>query len=130
VIEGKHILFINATDAACVAGPGLLEQYGHRVDAVAGTAAGLERLESGTYDIVIVQASPQTESWRVCERIRRYSGRPLIVISPNADADACVRAISAGADFFLRKSCGPMELIARVSSLLQRQPQQPEPAVS
>jgi DNA-binding response OmpR family regulator len=130
VSEAKNILFINTTDAAGIAGPDMLARSGHRVDTAEGTAAGLERLASDSYDVVIVQASPETESWRVCERIRRYSGRPLIVISPNADANACVRAIGAGADFFLRKPCGPLELIARVGSLLQRQPRQPQPAAS
>ena len=129
MIEGKRILIINS-NAAGIPGAAALAHSGAHVDTAEGSAAGLERLGSAGYDIVIVQAGPGTESWQLCERIRRHYGMPLIVISPNADAEACVRAIDAGADFFLRKTCGPLELLARVRLLLQRLPRQPEPAVS
>jgi len=47
---------------------------------------------------------------------------PIIVISPNASTETCVKAINAGADYFMRKPFGPLELLARIRSLLQRVP--------
>lgn len=131
MIKGKKILVIS-TAATAMPVPGPLERAGCLIDEVADAAEGLEKLERGGHDAVILQAAPDNESWILCERIRRLSPSPLVVISPRADADACVRAISAGADFFLRKPCGPLELIARIRSLFtRRQTQgQPEPAVS
>ena len=81
---------------------------------------GLSHLEGQVYDIIIVLESPAVESWTICERIRALTGIPLIVISLNASTETCVRAINAGADCFLRKSFGPLEFLARINSLLQR----------
>lgn len=102
--------------------PELLIQGGYRVDAVQDADAGLWQLDNRVYDIVIVLESPLVESWQLCARIRHRTGIPLIVISPRASTETCVRAIDAGADYFLRKPFGPLEFLARVKSLLQRTP--------
>jgi DNA-binding response OmpR family regulator len=93
---------------------------GYSVDLVHDVEEGLSHLEGQAYDIIIVLESPAVESWAICERIRALTGIPLIVISLNASSETCVRAINAGADCFFRKSFGPLELLARISSLLQR----------
>ncbi len=101
-------------------GSKLLIKEGYRVDTVHNSEAGLQQLDTQAYDIIIVQESQEAESWRLCEKIRQLSGIPLIVISKNASTDTCVKAINAGADYFLRKPFSPLELIARVQSLLHR----------
>ena len=101
----------------------LLTREGYRVDTVHDVGAGLQYLHARAYDIIILQENPEAESWQLCEEIRRLSGIPLIVISRNASTEICVRAINAGADYFLRKPFGPLEFIARVQSLLQRMAQ-------
>ena len=106
----------------------LLIKEGYDVHMVPSSNAGLQQLDAQDYDLIIVQESPEAQSWQLCEKIRHLSGMPLIVISPNASADTCVKAINAGADYFLRKPFGPLEFIARVQSLLQRTAQnQPAP---
>lgn len=57
-----------------------------------------------------------------CEKLRRSTSIPLIVISYEASTETCVKAINAGADYFMRKPFGPLELHARINSLLQRVP--------
>jgi DNA-binding response OmpR family regulator len=112
-------------------GAKLLIKEGYRVDTVHNSEAGLQQLDTQAYDVVIVQESHEAESWRLCEQIRHLSGIPLIVISKNASTDTCVKAINAGADYFLRKPLSPLELIARVQSLLYRAAlKQPAPASS
>ena len=98
----------------------LLIKEGYRVDVVHNSDAGLQQLDAQAHDIIIVEESPEAESWQLCEKVRRLSGMPLIVISIKASANTCVRAINAGADYFLRKPFGPLEFLARVQSLLQR----------
>jgi DNA-binding response OmpR family regulator len=101
-------------------GSKLLIKEGYRVDTVHGADAGLQQLDTQSYDIIIVQESNEAETWRLCEKIRHLSGIPLIVISKNASTDTCVKAINAGADYFLRKPFSSLELVARVQSLLYR----------
>jgi DNA-binding response OmpR family regulator len=115
----KKVLFINNI-RSLLAISGLLTRMGYEVELVHDTDAGISRLEKQAYDIVVLMEIPTIESWPSCERIRALTGSPLIVISLDATAEICVRAINAGADCFLRKSFGPLEFLARVSSLLQR----------
>lgn len=100
----------------------LLEKAGYGVDVVSGTEAGLQHLGSQDYDVIIALEHPAGESWRFCHKIRDITSIPLIIICPNASTETSVRTISAGADYFIRKPFGPLELLARVNSLLQRSP--------
>ena len=130
MVMNKKVLIIDNTVSHMTSYP-LLIKEGYEVDMVRNPNVGLRQLNVEAYDVIIVQESPEAESWRLCEKIRHLSGRPLIVISKNASTETSVKAINAGADYFIRKPFGPLELIARVQSLLQRTPlKQPEPIVS
>ena len=126
----KRILFINnVTNRSIV--PGFLASTGYRVDVAHNSITGLKRLDTEAYDVIIALESPDAESWQLCEKIRNLTGIPLIIISSHASPETCVRAINAGADYFMRKPFGPLELFARVNSLLQRTAsRQPVPLVS
>jgi DNA-binding response OmpR family regulator len=115
----KKVLFINNTRSLLLIS-GLLCRMGFEVDIVHSEDDGLFRLATGAYDAIIVQESPAMPSWTSCESIRELTRTPLIVISLNASTETCVRAINAGADYFLRKPFGPLEFLARINSLLQR----------
>jgi two-component system OmpR family response regulator len=116
---GKKVLFINNARSLLLI-PGLLSKLGYEVDLEHNVDTGLLKLGQQAYDIIILLESPAVESWTICERIRNLTYIPLIVISLNASTETCVRAINSGADYFLRKSFGPLELLARMNSLLQR----------
>lgn len=115
----KKVLFINNIRSLLLIS-GLLSKMGYEVDLVHSADAGLYKLVTEAYDLVVVLESPRVASWTICERIRSLSHVPLIVISLNASTETCVRAINAGADYFLRKPFGPLEFLARINSLLQR----------
>jgi DNA-binding response OmpR family regulator len=120
----KKVLFINNFRASYVI-PELLSQAGFAVQKAVGDDAALHDLERGAFDIIIAMESPNAPSYRLCEKIRSVTGTPIIVISPEAETEACVRAINAGADYFMRKPFGPLEFIARINSLLHRSARQP-----
>ena len=120
----KNILLI-ANSYVPSAGSGLLTREGYKIDMVNNTDVSLDQLNGGNYDIIIIQAGRETEDWQLCEQIRRLAALPLIVISTHASADISAKAIDAGADYFLRKPFGPMELNARIQSLLQHKTRRP-----
>ncbi len=117
----KKVLLINNINARPIT-PELLTRAGYSVDVVYDSAAGLRELDNQAHDVAIVQESPAAEIWQLCAKIRARTGIPLIVISPSASTETCVKAINAGADYFMRKHFGPLEFLARISSLLQRTP--------
>jgi DNA-binding response OmpR family regulator len=115
----RKILFIDNIGAVSPI-PGILAASDYVVDVAYGGETGLRRLDERNYHVVIVLESPAAESWRFCARIRRQTDMPLIVINFNASTETCVKAINVGADYFMRKPFGPLELLARVGSLFQR----------
>lgn len=117
----KKVLLINDLTARPII-PELLKKAGYGVDVVHDSDAGLRQLDNQAYDVVIMLESPAAESWQLCEKIRNLTDIPLIVISSSASTETCVKAINAGADYFIRKPFGPLEFLARVNSLLQRTP--------
>jgi DNA-binding response OmpR family regulator len=126
----KNILFINDYTATSIV-PDIVSQAGYGVDISLKLELALKHLDIPSYDLIILVESPYAESWTACENIRQSTALPLIVISTNASTETCVKAINAGADYFMRKPFGPMELLARINSILQRVSyHQPMPLVS
>lgn len=129
IIVMKRILFINNRKTPTIV-PRLLITAGFVVDTAHDIENGSQFSIADNYDLIIAVESPDAESWRLCQKIRRQTVKPLIIISTNASTETCVQAINAGADFFLRKSFGALELVARVNTLLQRSPRKVISAVS
>ena len=98
----------------------MLIQEGFRVEAVGFSESGLQRIKTRNYDVIIVRDPPGTDSWRLCGRIRNMTTTPIIVINSGATTETCAKTIDAGADFFLRKPIGVLELLARIKCLLLR----------
>jgi DNA-binding response OmpR family regulator len=121
VVIMKRILFLNNRDIPTII-PRLLISAGFAVNVARDIEDGLQLANTNNFDMIIVVENAGAESWRLCEKIRRQTVKPLIVISTNASTETCVKAINAGADFFLRKPFGALELLARVNVLLQRTP--------
>jgi DNA-binding response OmpR family regulator len=116
---GKKVLFINNVRSLLLISE-FLSRMGYEVDVVNNIEDGLSQLVNQVYDITIILESPSVDSGMICERIRDLTSIPLIIISLNASTETCVKAINAGADFFIKKSFGPQELLSRMYSLLQR----------
>jgi DNA-binding response OmpR family regulator len=117
----KRILFINNYTATSTI-PELIAGAGYRVDIALNPEAASRELETRNYDLAVLLENPYAPSWTTCEKIRQSTSIPLIVISYEASTETCVKAINAGADYFMRKPFGPLELHARINSLLQRVP--------
>jgi len=126
----KRVLVFNGSKSVSVI-PGLLASAGYEVTEVFEAENGLSRLDSHLHDLIVTLESADAESWVLCRKIRSITNSPIIVISSGASTENCVKAINAGADFFIRKPFGPMELMARINALFQRMPsRQPVPLVS
>ncbi|MFC2001496.1 response regulator transcription factor [Chloroflexota bacterium] len=117
-----NVLIIDNTSSAKT-NSSLLDEYGYSVDLVPNQEIGLQKLRGQTHDVVIVQEPTESKSWQLCENIRRMTSIPIIVISTNASIETSVKAIRAGADYFIRKPFGPLEFLGRIQSLLRRSQQ-------
>lgn len=104
-----------------------LVKHGFEVaDARSGDEA-LEKVESGRFDLVILDVNmPGTSGLETCQVLRSTSDMAIIMLTVrDAEADK-IKALDAGADDYITKPFSVPELLARVRAVLRRLPQSAE----
>ena len=82
---------------------------------------GIEILESGSFDIVILDINlPDINGFEVLNRIRSFSNVPIVILTVRGKEDDQARGLEMGADDYIVKPFRPRDLIARVNSVLRR----------
>lgn len=97
-----------------------LETY--TVDACDNGTAGLEALESGIYDLVILDVMlPGMNGFEIAKRARAAGIRtPILMLTARAELDDKVTGLDSGADDYLTKPFLTRELLARIRALTRR----------
>ncbi len=99
----------------------VLEGEGYQVTLVSDAGSAIAEVERGATDLVILDVSLGVEDGRmVLARIREMGDLPVIMISGKGDTADRVLGLRLGADDFLAKPFSPVELVARVESVLRR----------
>ena len=82
---------------------------------------GIELLESGSFDIVILDINlPDVDGFEALKRIRSFSNVPIIILTVRGGEEDQVRGLEMGADDYIVKPFNPRDVIARVNSVLRR----------
>jgi two-component system phosphate regulon response regulator PhoB len=99
----------------------VLEGEGYPVTAVPDAAGAVAEVEKGRTDLVVLDVSLGVDDGRmVLARIREMGDLPVILISGKGDTADRVLGLRLGADDFLTKPFSPVELVARVETVLRR----------
>ena len=99
-----------------------LELEDHEIHLAALGADGLKYLASHPVDLVVLDLMlPDLDGYRVLKEIREEHGNvPVLILSARAEELDKVRGFRLGADDYVTKPFGVMELLARVEALLRR----------
>ncbi|MEO8587288.1 MAG: response regulator transcription factor [Acidobacteriota bacterium] len=106
-----------------------LEIEGYAVDVASDGAAGVRRAREAAPDLVILDLMlPKLDGFRVLRALRdgAFAGPVLILTARGEEADK-VKGLKLGADDYVTKPFGLLELLARVEALLRRRPAAPGP---
>jgi two-component system alkaline phosphatase synthesis response regulator PhoP len=97
-----------------------LEGYEVEIAADGVTAAGRGR--EGTFDLIVLDVMlPGKDGFQVCRELRRAGVRtPILMLTAKAQEAEKVLGLELGADDYLTKPFGTLELRARIKALLRR----------
>lgn len=107
-----------------------LEYEGHTVVIAHTAVEGLARARQPGVDLVILDLMlPDGDGYRVLRDLRESGAQtPVLILSALGEETDKVRGFRFGADDYVTKPFGLMELVARVDALLRRARQRPAPA--
>jgi two-component system, OmpR family, phosphate regulon response regulator PhoB len=99
----------------------VLEGEGYTVIEARDAAGAIAEVEKGSVDLVVLDISLGEDDGRlVLAKIREMGDLPVIFISGKSDIADRVLGLRLGADDYLAKPFSPVELVARVESVLRR----------
>jgi len=101
-----------------------LEIEGYEVAVSGDGAAGLERARRSPPDLVILDLMlPKLDGFRVLKAIRQDAlAMPVLILTARGEEADKVRGLKLGADDYVTKPFGVLEILARVEALLRRSP--------
>jgi two-component system, OmpR family, response regulator MtrA len=116
-----HILVVDDDPELTEAVSWYLEAEGFEATRVADGAKALELFRTERPDAVIIDVMmPGMDGFALCRAIRSQSRVPVLMLSARDGEADKVRALNLGADDYVTKPFGAMELVARVKALLRR----------
>lgn len=99
----------------------ILPRAGFEVDTASDGEAALEIAGDTLYDLIILDLRlPGMDGVEVCRRLRKVSPIPILMLTGLDQELDKVLGLEAGADDYLTKPFGSLELLARVRALLRR----------
>ena len=102
----------------------LLAADGHKTAVAENGRLGMDALETGSYDLVLLDVMmPEMNGYEVLEAMKsssRFRAIPVIVLSALDEIGSVVRCIELGAEDYLPKPFDPVLLRARIGACLEK----------
>jgi two-component system, OmpR family, response regulator len=98
-----------------------LRKHGLRVETVADGRAMARALETGRFDLVVLDLMlPGEDGLSLCRHLRATSSLPVIMLTAVAEDTDRIVGLEIGADDYVTKPFNPRELLARIKAVLRR----------
>jgi len=94
---------------------------GYEAEVVYNGKDGIEELKNDDYDLLILDIMlPGLDGIEVCNRIRKFSEIPIIMVTAKDSTRDKVKGLDTGADDYITKPFEAEELMARIRAQLRR----------
>lgn len=98
-----------------------LRHAGYTVEEAASGPEALAAVQDKTYTLILLDIMmPEMSGWEVCERVRKISDIPVIMLTARDEISDKVKGLNIGADDYITKPFEKEEMLARVRALLRR----------
>jgi DNA-binding response OmpR family regulator len=98
-----------------------LRREGFQVIQAFDGLAALQRWADEKPDLIVLDVNlPKMDGFTVCQRIRKESDTPIILLTVRSEDDDIVYGLDLGADDYIAKPFSPRQLVARAHAVLRR----------
>lgn len=98
-----------------------LHRHGYQVRMVEDGEQALAHWRAEQPHLVLIQVDlPVLDGFAVCQRIRRASATPVILLAARPGEEDTIRGLDVGADDYLTKPISPLQLVERIRAVLRR----------
>ena len=81
----------------------------------------LSFLKEEMFDIVLIDIMmPEMNGWELCQKIRKDSDIPIIMVTAREQKEDIIKGLKLGADDYVTKPFDEAELLARIEAVLRR----------
>ena len=117
-----HVLIVEDNRDLAMGLRNNLEIEGYDVHLARDGEAGLEAARMGGVDLIVLDLMlPELDGFRVLHVLREEGNSvPVLILTARGEEADKVRGLKLGADDYVTKPFGLLELLARVESLLRR----------
>ena len=99
-----------------------INHEGYEAEVVYNGKDGIEKLKNEDFDLLILDIMlPGLDGIEVCNRIRKFSDIPIIMVTAKDSTKDKVEGLDTGADDYITKPFEAEELMARIRAQLRRE---------
>ena len=98
-----------------------LEKEGYVVKIVNDGVSAINAFKQENPDLTLLDIMiPKLDGWQVCREIRKFSGKPIIMLTAKGETFDKVLGLELGADDYVTKPFDTKEVVARIKAVLRR----------
>ena len=98
-----------------------LEKEGYTVSIVNDGESAVKSFGEIQPDLMLLDIMlPRLDGWQVCREVRKFSDKPIIMLTAKGDDMDKILGLEYGADDYITKPFGIMEFLSRVRAALRR----------
>lgn len=98
-----------------------LEKEGYTVKLVNDGVSAINAFKQEAPDLMMLDIMlPKLDGWQVCREIRKFSDKPIIMLTAKGETFDKVLGLELGADDYVTKPFDTKEIVARIKAVLRR----------
>lgn len=98
-----------------------LEKEGYAVKSVNDGVSAVNAFKQENPDLMILDIMlPKLDGWQVCREVRKFSDKPIIMLTAKGETFDKVLGLELGADDYMTKPFDTKEMVARIKAVLRR----------
>ena len=120
-MAAEKILVVDDDNNICELLRLYLEKEGYEVKTAGDGVEGINYFKMYEPDLVLLDIMlPKKDGWQVCREVRKFSDKPIIMLTAKGETFDKVLGFELGADDYVVKPFDAKEVMARVKAVLRR----------